>query len=156
VVLTKERDSTVTQNIAIKKIASALHATNIRMEPLHLTKSGKEKTTTKAKKVDVLRIKFDIDVNHIAESGTKLLYIRVLAPDGTILKSESNGSGFLTTHKGDQITYSVKKEVALIKEEPLQDISTDWRQVEDYPKGVYLIEVFSEGYKVGSGNVSLK
>ncbi len=156
IVLTKDRDSAVTQNIAIKKIGSVLHASNMRMEPIHLKRNGKEVGTSKAKKVDVLRIKFDIDENRIAESGNKKIYIRMVGPDGNILKSESNGSGLMLTAKGDQISYSIQKEIALIKEQPVKDVTLDWHQDGDYPKGSYLIEVFSEGFKVGSASINLK
>lgn len=155
-VLTKERDSTVTQNIAIKRIGSVLHASNIRMEPIHKKKNGKEKETSKAKKVDVLRLKFDIDENRIAESGTKQLYMRIVGPDGTILSTTTNGSGKMTTSKGDQISFSIMKEISLIKEQPVKDVVVDWNQEGDFARGSYMIEIFSEGYKVGSGNVTLK
>ena len=155
-VLTKERDSTVTQNIAIKKIGSVLHASNLRMEPIHKRKNGKEKETSKAKKVDVLRVKFDIDENRIAESGTKQIYLRIVAPDGTILSNQANGSGKMTTAKGDQVSFSIMKEISLIKEMPVKDVVVDWNQEGDFQRGNYLIEIFSEGYKVGNGNVTLK
>ena len=156
ITLTKDRDSAVTQNIVIKKLGSVLHASNMRMEPIHVKKNGKEIGTSKAKKVDVLRIKFDIDENRIVESGSKKVYLRMVGPDGNILRSEANGSGLMTTAKGDQISYSIMREVALVKEQPLKDIVVDWHQDGDYPKGSYLIEVFSEGYKVGSAAVNLK
>lgn len=156
ITLTKDRDSAVTQNIAMKRIGSVLHASNMRMEPIHVKKNGKEIGTSKAKKVDVLRIKFDIDENRIAESGNKKVFIRMVGPDGNILRSDANGSGLMTTAKGDQISYSIQKEIALIKEQPVKDIVVDWHQEGDYPKGSYLIEVFSEGYKVGSASVNLK
>ncbi len=156
IVLTKDRDSAVTQNINMKRIGSVLHASNMRMEPIHVKKNGKEIETSKAKKVDVLRIKFDIDENRIAESGNKKIYIRMVGPDGNILKSDANGSGLMTTAKGDQISYSIQREIALIKEQPVKDVVVDWHQEGDYPKGSYLIEVFSEGYKVGSASVNLR
>ena len=156
IVLGRERDSTVTQNIAIKRIASVLHASNMRMEPLHIRKNGHEKETSKAKKVDVLRIMFDIDENRVAESGPKKVYLRLVAPDGAVLSSSANGSGMMTNAKGDQISYSLMKEINLVKEQPVKDVSVDWHQDGNYDKGVYLIEIFSEGYKVGSGNVTLK
>lgn len=155
-VLTKERDSTITQNVAIKKLGSVLHASNIRMEPIHKRKNGKEKETTKARKVDVLRIIFDIDENRIAESGTKQLYLRILAPDASVLSSAANGSGMMTTSKGDQLSYTIMKNVPLTQNQMLSNISADWNQEGDYKKGAYTIEIYSEGYKVGSGTVNLK
>ena len=154
--LTKERDSTMTQNAAIKRVGSVLTCSNIRMEPIHLRKNGKEKETTKARKVDVLRIMFDIDENRIAESGTKQIYLRILSADGNVMTSPANGSGMLNTIKGDQMSFSLVKSVPLTQGQPLKNVMADWKQEGDYAKGVYTIEIFSEGYKVGSGTVTLK
>jgi len=154
--LTKERDSTVTQNIAIKKVASVLHASGMQMEAIHVKKNGKEKETNKAKKANTLRIKWNIDENRIAESGTKQLYLRIIAPDASILSNPANGSGMMTTAKGDHITFSAIKEISLIKDQPVNDVTLDWHQDGDYMKGDYTIEIYSEGYKVGSGVVHLK
>ncbi len=154
--LTKERDSTATQNVAIKKLASVLDCSNIRMEPMHTKKNGKEKETSKAKKVDVLRIMFDIDENRIAESGTKQIYLRILGPDASIMSNAANGSGMLTTGKGDQLSYSVVKSVPLTQGQPLKNVMVDWKQDGDYARGSYTIEIYSEGYKVGGGSVTLK
>lgn len=156
IVLTKERDSTVTQNIAIKKLASVLHASNISLDPIHLKRNGKEKETSKAKKVDVLRVKFDIDENRIAENGNRMIYVRIIASGGNTLNSAANGSGNLTTNKGDVIAYSMVKEIALIKEQPVKNLSLDWKQEGDYTPGNYMIEIYNEGFKIGSGNVTLK
>ncbi len=155
-VLTKERDSTVGKNIALKKIGSVLHASNIRMEPIHKRRNGKEKETTKAKKVDILRIMFDIDENRIAESGNKAIYIRMIAPDGTIMGNPANVSGMMTIATGGKLGYSMVKEVALTQNEKIKDVAIDWNQDGDYKKGQYTIEVYNEGFKIGSGNVTLK
>ena len=154
--LTKERDSTINQNTNIKKLASVLTCSNIRMEPIHLRRNGKEKETTKAKKVDVLRIMFDVDENRIAESGTKQIYVRIIAPDANVMTSPANGSGMFTAGKGDQLSYSVVKGIALTQGQPLKNIMIDWKQEGDYAKGNYSIELYNEGFKVGSGSVTMK
>ena len=155
-VLTHERDSTVEKNIALKKVGSVLHASNIRMEPIHKKKNGKEKETTKAKRVDELRITFDIDEHRIAESGSKQIYLRIKGPDGNVLSNPANASGTMNTTNGDQLTYSVVKQIVLTQNVPVKDVSVDWHQDGNYPKGAYTIEVYSEGYMVGSGSVTLK
>ncbi len=154
--LTKERDSTITQNTAIKKLASVLTCSNIRMEPIHVKRNGKEKETTKAKKVDVLRIIFDVDENRIAESGTKQIYVRIIAPDANVMTSAANGSGMFTAGRGDQLSFSVVKGVPLTQGQPLKNIMIDWKQDGDYAKGNYTIELYNEGFKVGSGAVTMK
>ncbi|MCW3120641.1 MAG: hypothetical protein JWQ38_133 [Flavipsychrobacter sp.] len=154
--LTKQVDSTSTVAAGLKKVASVLHASNLRMEPIHKKHNGKEKETTKAKRVDVLRIKFDIDQNRITESGSKQMYVRIIAPDGKVLSSASNASGMMDNSNGGQLQYSVMKSIALTQNEMVKDVTVDWNQDGDYPKGAYTIEIYNEGYKVGSGNVTLK
>jgi myosin heavy subunit len=154
--LTNQRDSTANQNAELKKVGSVLHASNIRMEPIHKRRNGKEKETTKAKRVDEFRIIYDIDENRIAESGTKKLYLRIIAPDGNVMTNSANGSGTITSAKGAQVTYSIESDVALQTAQPVNNITVDWNQNGDYSKGTYTIEIYNEGYIVGSGTVTLK
>lgn len=154
--LTKQVDSTSTVAANLKKVASVLHASNLRMEPIHKKRNGKEKETTKARRVDVLRIMFDIDQNHIAESGNKNLYVRIITPDNKVLSSAANASGMMDNANGGQLSYSVMKTIALTQNEVVKDVTVDWNQDGDYPKGSYIIEIYNEGYKVGNGTVTLK
>lgn len=155
-VLSKERDSTVTRNIALKQLGSVLHTSNIRMAPLHLKRNGHEVTTAKARRVDVFRIYFDIDENRIAESGTKDLFIRILDPNGNLLSNAAYGSGVSATYDGSQLNYTIKKQVALEQNQPVKDVTVDWHQESDYKRGIYTIEIYNSGYKIGSGTVTLK
>jgi hypothetical protein len=155
-VLAQERDSTVTRNIALKKVGSVLHASNIRMEPLHRKNNGREKETTKARRVDLLRITFDIDENRIADDGTKQLYLRISGPDGNILSNAGNNSGWINLADGTSVNYSVLREIPLTKGQPVKDITVDWNQTGDYQRGSYTIDIYNEGYKIGSGSVTLR
>lgn len=156
-VLTHERDSTVTRNIALKQLGSVLHASNIRMYPTHIKRNGHETETGKAKKVDLFRIVFDIDENRVAENGTKDLYVRIMAPDNTLLSNAAYGSGMTPNADGtSQINYTIMKQVALQQGQPVKDVTVDWHQESDYKRGTYSIEIYNGGYKIGSGQVTLK
>jgi predicted nucleic acid-binding Zn-ribbon protein len=158
-VLAKERDSTVTENVGLKgkvKLGAVLHASNIRMVPIDLRHHGKkEKETEKAKRVDLLRITFDIDENRVAESGNKDLFLRILGPDGKLLSNAAYGSGITTSADGASVNYTLQKQVALQQNQPVKNIVIDWHQDNHYQKGNYNIEIYNEGFKVGSGNVTL-
>ena len=94
--LTVQRDSLSTQtqtlstNLAtsdsekahVTDVASTLHASNINIAAIDVKNSGKEKTTTTAKRADMFRVSFDLDENRIAPSGQKELYVVVTSPDG--------------------------------------------------------------------------
>ena len=155
-VLKDEVDSEVKKNIVLKKYGSILYTDNIRLTPEHKRKDGTDKETKKAKKTNVLRIVFDIVENHIAESGNKQIYVRLIAPDNSVLSNPANGSGNITTLKGEQLAFSVVKEIALTKDVPVKDVTIDWIQDGKYQKGSYTIEIYSEGTRVGLGQVTLK
>jgi DNA-binding transcriptional regulator YiaG len=153
---TRQRDSLLAKYNYIKHIGSVLHASGIRLEALHLKRHGtKEKDTHRARKADVLRVTFDIDENRIAENGTKKLYLVIKDPEGRLLNNPSNGSGTTTASDGSQLQYSILKEIPLKQNEPVNNLSADWKQDDDYKKGTYTITIYNEGYKIGGGKVEL-
>jgi uncharacterized protein YoxC len=157
--LSEERDSTVTKNIALSqkvRLASVLHASNIRMVPIDLKRNGKkEKETSRASRVDIFRITFDIDENRIAEDGVKDLYIRIIGPSGNLLSNAAYGSGVTNTYDGQTLNYTMAKQVSLQQGVPVKDIVVDWHQDSDYDRGTYKIEIYNNGYKVGGGSIDL-
>ena len=159
VILSEERDSAVTQNIALSqkvRLAAVLHASNIRMVPIDLRRNGrKEKTTEKAKNVDVFRVTFDIDENRVTENGIKDLYLRIIGPGGRLLSNAAYGSGVTTTFDGDNLNYTLHKQIDLRQGEPVRDIVVDWHQDSDYARGNYTIEIYHDGFKIGSGGIDL-
>ncbi len=158
--LARERDSTLTENAGLQqkvRLGAVLHASNIRMIPIDLRRGGKkEKETTKARRVDLMRILFDIDENRIAESGPKDIYLRIMGPDGRLISNASIGSGMTTAADGSKIEYTLQKQVALTQNERAKDIALDWSQDDDFQKGTYQIVIFNEGYQIGSGSVTLR
>lgn len=159
-VLTVERDQAVTENIGLQqkaRLGAVLHASNIRLTPIDLRRNGKkEKETGKAGRVDVMRVTFDIDENRIAESGTKQIHIRISDPSGNLLSNAAYGSGVLTDAEGNDINYTLLKQIALETNKPVKDLTADWKQDSDYQKGTYTIELYNDGYKIGGGSVTLK
>jgi predicted nuclease with TOPRIM domain len=158
--LAQQRDSVVVTNTDLQQkvdLAKVLHASNIRLKGINLTNGGrKEKETEKAKRMDLLRIIFDIDENRIAESGRKELNICIINPNGELLSNAALGSGSFKTSDGQSRYYSVSKTVALQTEQPVKDINVDWQQSAEYSKGIYTVEIYHQGYLIGKGSVSLR
>jgi hypothetical protein len=151
-------DSVGKQNTTLKKYGSVLNTNNIRLVPEHKSKDGKETEVKrkKASKTNTMKIIFDIVENHIAESGNKKIYIRLIGPDNNVLTDTASGSGNLTSAKGEQVSYTVVKEIALTKGTPLSDVTVEYSQKDHFKAGSYNIEIYSEGVMVGSGTVKLK
>lgn len=168
--LTLQRDTLASQNKSIQDtlsvaqqdrarmqdIGSTLHASNINITGIDIKGSGKEKTTTTAKKVDVFRISFQLDENRLAQSGEKTLYVCVYGPDGQPITMPTGGSGtFLTRDEGEKVYTNVVK-VDYEQGKPAA-VSFDWKpEAGRYQTGVYKIQIFQNGYKIGEGTKSLK
>lgn len=155
--LTQQNADLMKKYNALRELGAVLNASNFRLEPIHLKRHGKkEKETTKARKVDVFRIVFDIDENRIAEDGLKKLYAVITDPDGKLLSNTESVSGMIKTSNGTTINYSVLKEIQLRQNEAMKNVTIDWTQDEDYKKGEYTIAVYNGGYRIGGGKVTLR
>jgi hypothetical protein len=137
------------------ELGSTLHASNFNIVGISEKKNGKETSTAVAKKVDKLRISFDLDENMLAESGTKEVYVCLFAPDGTPIAVQALGSGTFDLRSGEEKTYTQKIEVSYTQNRK-QTVSFDWRQNADFEIGSYKIEVYNNGFKVGDGYRTLK
>ncbi len=131
-------------------IASTLHASNFNIIGINERNNGKEKVTEKAKKVDKLRVSFDLDENMISPSGNKEVFIIIKGPDNNIISEQAMGSGSFYTREGEQKTFTQKLDVNYTKNQR-QTVSFDWKQEKNFETGIYTIEVYNNGFKVGEG-----
>ncbi|HMU11228.1 MAG TPA: hypothetical protein PKC54_14550 [Ferruginibacter sp.] len=145
----------ISQKDEVIDVASTLHASNFSILGINEKSSGKEKTTTVAKRVDKLRISFDIDENRTATSGTKYIYVCVFAPDGNPVTVESLGSGKFNTRDGKEKPFTQKIDVNYTQGQR-QTLSIDLKQASSFATGDYKIEVYNNGFKIGEGIRSLK
>lgn len=136
-------------------IGSTLHASNFNIIGVNEKSNGKEKITSTAKRVDKLRISFDLDENMITQSGTKELYVVITGPDGKPFSVQEMGSGTFNTREGEQKVYTQKLEINYIQNKR-QTISFDWKQGANFTTGDYKIEVYNNGFKVGEAYRPLK
>ncbi len=139
------------------KLGAVLHASKIRLEAINLKRGGKKEVeTSKARRTDLLRVKFDIDENRIADNGSKEVFIKITAPDGRLLSNAAYGSGVTTMDDGQQLSYTLSKQVNLTTNTPVHDVVVDWNQDSDYQRGTYAIELYNAGFRIGGGSVVLK
>jgi hypothetical protein len=144
----KNRDNTI-------DIASTLRASNFNISGMSQKSSGKIVETTKAKKVDLLRVSFDLDENMITTSGAKILYIIITDPARKVITTDQLGTSKFQTREGDAKDFTQKMEVNYVQNKR-QTVSFDWKSMESFKIGNYKIEVYNNGFKVGEGTRTLK
>ncbi len=148
-------NNVIAQKENVIDVASTLSASNFSIQGINEKSNGKEKETNVAKRVDKLRISFDLDENRVAQSGIKDIYVCITAPDGKELTEEKLGSGQFNTRDGEIKNYTQKIDVNYIQGKR-QTLSIDWKQNTNFSIGDYKIEVYNNGFKIGEGVRSLK
>ncbi len=138
----------------VEDVASTLHASNMSISAVDIKGSGKEKETDNVKKVDLLRVNFQLDVNRVTPSGNKEIYVAVSAPDGRLVTMPS-GSGTFDTRNDGTKTYTAKIMIPY-QQGKVAPVSFDWRQEGKYQLGEYTIEVYHNGFKIGEAKKTLK
>jgi hypothetical protein len=128
-------------------VGSTLHASNFAIVGVKEKGDGKEKETTVAKRVDKLKISFDIDENRITESGPKDIFVTITAPDGSPVAVDALGSGKFVTREGIERPFTKKVQVDY-KQGEKQQVNVEWKQ-DNFQTGNYRIEIFNNGFKIG-------
>jgi myosin heavy subunit len=163
--LTSQRDSTAVvlgeskkynealagQNEELTKVvekAAKLTVLNTRGSAFKLKSSGKEISTDKASRADVLRISYTIAENQVAQSGSKVYYVQVIDSKNNVIgdkKTESFGDNSLTYSFISNINYENKT----------VDVTESVRG-KDFPKGTYYVNIFDKDQLVSKTSFILK
>jgi hypothetical protein len=147
---TEEAKTVIKQKEDVIDIGSTLHASNFSITGINEKKNGKEKTTSTAKRVDKMRISFDIDENRITPTGTQTIYICITDPKGNPVTVEALGSGTFNTRDSGNKFFTQKVEINYVQGQK-QTLNVDWKQNSSFETGDYKIEVYHNGFKIGEG-----
>ncbi|GAB5555850.1 MAG: hypothetical protein SchgKO_00630 [Schleiferiaceae bacterium] len=154
----QERSSNLEgQNRTLQKevaIGAVLQLTKMEAAAYRVKSSGSEKETTSARRTNRVKGCFTIAKNLIAEKGEKVVYMRISTPSNTVLAGNKDANGNNTfSFNGQDLIFS--NSLAIYYEgEPLEScISFD--KEGEFEKGEYLVELFTEGYKIGESKVVL-
>jgi len=113
-------------------------------------KSGKLVPTTRASRVDNLRICYSVPSNVLTESGTKKYFVQVIDPSLNVI-----GSNTPVQFEDDILKYSYVS--AFTYDNQLLDVCDFVSSEEgDYEKGAYTVNVFDQNRLVSSSTFTLK
>ena len=153
-VLLEEREYTQTllgQNEELSKIvdeASKLSILNLKTGAYKVRSSGKEVSTEKAKRADILKIGFTVAENKVAKTGDKSYYVQVIDGKMNVLGERE------TITFGDQtLTYSFITTVDY--KNSTVDVEQNLKG-DDFEKGLYHVHIFDENQLVASKSFTLK
>ena len=135
-------------------LASALHAENVSVNAVSSKGKEREGGQYKAKRIDKLRVNFKLAENAVAKQNEKDIYLRVLDPDGAVLSDMATGSGSFMFN-GKELIYSSKQTVSFTNTGQSVDIFYGRGGI-PMKDGKYVIELYSEGFKIGQGDFTVR
>lgn len=115
--------------------------------------SGRETETTRAKRVDLIKITFTLDKNYVADLGAKNFYLRIITPSGTTLSNETMGGGKLVVG-GEEYLYSMKHEIEF--DNTGQTATFYYDKGSEWEKGTYTAEIYADGFQIGSQSLEFR
>lgn len=134
-------------------IGSKLNAEQIFVTGVKTRSNGKERETNRASQLEKLKISFVIDENYVNDPGQKQIYLKVIGPDGATLYNESAGSGKFT-FQGQESLYSTKQDLEF--DQKSASMTLYWTKGSAFGKGEYKVELFADGFQIGSSSFELK
>jgi hypothetical protein len=136
-------------------VASRLQADNIHVTMLN--KKDKEteddKEEYKAKRVDRVKVTFNLSRNDVSPKETKTIYMRILEPDGAALYNLSTGGGTFTVD-GQEAFYTMKQD--LVFDNTKQALNFIYAKGGDYKIGQHTVELYEGGALMGKATFTLK
>jgi myosin heavy subunit len=135
-------------------IASALRAESLTVNAVSAKGKEREGGKYKAKRIDKLRVNFKLGENAVAKQNEKEIFLRILDPDGAVLSDMATGSGSFMVN-GKELIYSSKQSVTFNNTGQSVDIFYGRGGI-PLKDGKYAIEVYSEGFKIGQGDFTVK
>ncbi|MPR34519.1 hypothetical protein [Salmonirosea aquatica] len=133
--------------------AAALKAQNLKV--LAVTSKGKTRDDDayKAKRVDKIKLVFDLPENPLTRQETKDIYVRVLDPNGAVLADDATGSGEFEVN-GQETKFTSRESVAYLNNN--QKVEMLYDNTSQFRPGKYSVELYAEGYRIGGGNFVIR
>lgn len=149
--LSKERDF-LSEKV---DVASAVRVSNLIATGYKVNPKGKLAKRKYAKYVDKVSVCFTTESNLVTDAEEEEFYLRIIDPLGETMAIEDLGSGILVESKnGKSVRYTTTTTVEYDNTDT--QVCLDWQPGLRFPKGLYEVEVYNKGFKVGSGSFQLK
>ncbi len=117
--------------------------------------NGKEKVKEiyKSKDLANMKVTFSISENKIADIGNKAVYVQIVDPSGNTIYDLSGGGGEFEVD-GSSMFYTQKQDVGYDRSK--KELTVNYSRGADYDSGTHYVNVYSDGFKIGSGSFQVK
>lgn len=137
------------------ELAAVFKTYNVSADGIRARGSSREATTDKVGRVERIKICFTLAQNNIIPFGNKKIYIRIAQPDKKIL-AKGRGDEYSFMFQGQQLQYSVLKEVDYKGSDEEICVYWDKRDTQELQPGLYNIDIYEGENVIGMVSLSLK
>ncbi|MFN4144517.1 MAG: hypothetical protein ACK4GN_01745 [Runella sp.] len=150
VVAYNSKNKELTEKVAI---GAALKANNLMVVAVTPNVMFKNDDTYRSRRVDKIKLQFVLPANPLTVAEEKEIIVRVLDPEGAIISDDAMGSGKFTW-KGQEMTFTTKDRVAYQNNNQVVEMIYDNPQ--RFRPGKYSVEVYAEGFQIGTTHFMIK
>ena len=145
----KKTEEKLTEKV---KVASRLEAENILVAALSLKGKAKE-DEFRARQVDKLKVEFNVAKNDVAPISGKEILMRIIDGNDNVLFDVARGSGTFVLD-GKETFYTSKQEILFDNSQ--QQVNFLYDKGSEYLPGRYVMEIYTDGYLMGSKSFRVK
>ena len=129
------------------ELGSLLKPENVVATGVRYKSNDREIPTNSTRKMEKLKICFDVPINPVAEAGSKTYLIRILNPQGATIAVSAQGSGvFELAETGEQQQYTLEAPFEYTGDQ--KNICAYWSQTAAFGKGTYKVMFYQNGHKL--------
>lgn len=128
------------------QLAKKLNITGLSLTAYKKNDKEEKKLTVKAAK---LGVSFTVSPNNTASAGKKNFYVRIISPEGSLL-----GSGPSFSYDGTTVASTAMREMDYDNTE--LSVTVFWTVNSTLTPGDYTVEVFADGYRLGTRRFNIK
>ena len=139
----EERASELSNRV---KVGAIVRARDIVLTALN----SNARVVPRASRAERLRVDFILTANDLATPGERNVYVRITGPDGYVLASDISS---LFDYEGDKLTYSAVREIDYQNKDLEVGLYYNGAGI---TSGTYRVEVYMDGYMIGTTEAYLK
>lgn len=134
------------------ELASQLKAENFRIYAMS-SRDREREMPVKSRQIEKIKVTFNIAENDVAPIEGKNIIIRIVDSKGQVIFDIAKGSGTFMYNNKEEF-YTANQEILF--DNSKQQLSFEYTKGSDYEPDLYLLEVYTDDYKMGSKQFEVK
>lgn len=134
-------------------LAAALRPMNYSVTAINSRGRERDGEEFKARRVEKVKIAFKLAENPLTKKENKTVLMRMIDPTGSVISDMATGSGAFN-FGGKETVYTAKQNI--MYSNTGQTVEFIYNRGADYEKGVYKIELYADGFRIGQTTFTVK